>query len=554
MAFHQPTHPPPKAPVTSAPRPRPSTLSVQRDAGIDDSQEWVLFSPSQYQASPTLSTELTSRTAGLSRLSDFGSLNTIGRTEPDDQELSDVAEDEDELDSLDDGLHAFREPASTQSGFARRLDQSGGTILPAHDGLGMFPSSNAQVQEQLWNHERYNPRRRAHGHYRTLSSVQRRLEALNEEASPDTGMLDDGRLERIQKWRFEQSEILLDELSQSASLPQSPHRAASVDGAQRVRAGIAAHKEAVASGTSDETLWERLTRTVIRNLVGIDDGLLAVILGDSVVEEGRRGLETVTEDPAQPAPTSSPREVAPATSEWEARLIRRIARELENFVQHWSTASRALPAPLDPIHMDYAGMHVRPERRIEEAEKPSKQQLAAEQSAAFHPTLQAHHPGEALYHEDDRNSAMAELDYWEQTPGLRSVFSYLARRFLSRGRTHTTSTPIANDMNSTPNLVATSPSPASLHRAAIIQQHHPLVARSRAAHVRRRRNSLRLSQVGLRTTLPGSLKRAGTSCASWSTKRSRIEASEGSRNYWDLGGSLGSESLVLGGVGHWGEV
>ena len=73
----------------------------------------MLFSPtaapSAITKTHTTSTERTPRTAALSHLSDFGSLDTAARS--DDQDDENITEhgsepdDEAELDSLDDGLH-----------------------------------------------------------------------------------------------------------------------------------------------------------------------------------------------------------------------------------------------------------------------------------------------------------------------------------------------------------------------------------------------------------------------------------------------------------------
>lgn len=80
-------------------------------------------------------------------------------------------------------------------------------------------------------------------------------------------------------------------------------------------------------------------------------------------------------------------------------------------------------------------------------------------------------------------------------------------------------------------------------RTAIIRQHHPLVARAHRSPVLLRRDSRIIH------------RRPASSCASESVKSSRrsVIRSASSRNYWDLGGSMGSGSLLASG-GAWGEV
>src|ERR1700744_3656672 len=73
-----------------------------------EQQEWILFSPAP--RTQTTSTDRT-RIADRSRLSDFGSLETAARSQPDAVLAHNDNETED-LDSLDDGLHAFNEPSS----------------------------------------------------------------------------------------------------------------------------------------------------------------------------------------------------------------------------------------------------------------------------------------------------------------------------------------------------------------------------------------------------------------------------------------------------------
>src|SRR5947209_11967413 len=196
MAFRQPTAAPSRYLSLEPPvQPESSTLRTSEyNDGIEQSQEWVLFSP-LHDDSTTRTYTTTQRTAGLSRLSNIDSFDTAvrsGRVES--SVLEDEGTEDKELDSLDDGLHAFRE----LSIYRIPSNQSPGAVLPTHDGLGTFPASSPPVQEQLWQHEQYNPKRKFEGSHTRRSSVQRRLDTIEELESQ---VSDEKRL-RIEKWRM----------------------------------------------------------------------------------------------------------------------------------------------------------------------------------------------------------------------------------------------------------------------------------------------------------------------------------------------------------------
>ncbi|KPI40040.1 uncharacterized protein AB675_11284 [Cyphellophora attinorum] len=170
-----------------------SSIDTTRRPQVEDSQEWILFSPSQVGSS----TDRSSQTVGHSRTSELLSLQTAGRSQLDSEALDENLTEDGELDTLDEGLHAFQEPL-----FPVPTQQSQGAVLPAHDGLGSFQASSPPVLEQLWRHEQYNPKRKHDGHHRRPSSVQRRLDTIEElEAQAN----EDKRV-RIEKWRLDQSE------------------------------------------------------------------------------------------------------------------------------------------------------------------------------------------------------------------------------------------------------------------------------------------------------------------------------------------------------------
>ncbi|KAA8569130.1 hypothetical protein EYC84_000800 [Monilinia fructicola] len=178
MAFrHHTYHAPPRIftqPTQDANSPSQAQQNIQeRDREVEDGQEWVLFTPvapSFTEGTYTLSTGRTrgTRTAGHSRQSDFGSLETAARSYEiyDDHDLDedgdgDVQTEDDnedaELDSLDSHLHEFRTEPSV---FGNREEEEG-PVLPKHDGLGSFrvDGIGEDVQQHLYAFEMYNPRR-----------------------------------------------------------------------------------------------------------------------------------------------------------------------------------------------------------------------------------------------------------------------------------------------------------------------------------------------------------------------------------------------------------
>ena len=568
MAFRQPAFPPPKnlpfRDFQEQARKHPLVNST-----VDDSQEWVLFSPSLAQASPSLSA---SRTNGLSRLSDFGSFNATANSANNDKEAFGVTDDGDDLDSLDDGLHAFREPPILHN--FRRPDQGGGSILPAHDGLGLFAPSSSPVQEQLRTFEKHHSHSRMpHDNRGTVSNLLQQRD-ISRDVNESVWM-DDSRIERIENWRLEQSKLLLEQVKRDVGLSPFPPDAG------RSRQESASHQEdhhitpndkslggedkAKAGEDSDirkETIWRRLARRVIRDLIGLDDSLLCIIFGESLpVKDSLPNLSEPIQTIHSQRQGDQSRRRPPEG--WEDRILHRIARKLNLLIYqlsfHPSTLSEATPAT-----MDYAGMPIGgsndPERGVsrsrsfEDHEPPS---------ARFTPTLFKKEE-DVLANEhasqwgiEDGVGQMpshlaAEVAYWEQTPDLRTVFSYLGQRLITSKNSRSETLGPAN--------VSTSCTPRSLRRAAIIRQQHPLTTKHCSRRAQDRAGSVsasrRMQQIGAGVSVvSSSLKRTRESCASLSTKKSkRANSGCGSRNYWDVGGSMGSGSVAFEGVGVWGEV
>lgn len=542
MAFYQPPYVPRQAP--SHVDTRISTpASVVQQRPTQGSQEWVLF-PSHPQSSTqthTTSTERTPRTAGLSRLSDLGSFETATRSD------DEGAIDDDELDSLDDGLHAFHEPLPLYQE-PRHGDQTD-SILPTHDGLGTFPRSSPPMQEQLWHFGQFNPRKRTvDGHHRRRSSVLRRLDAVTDH---EEAVMEKERSERIQKWRLDQSRALLDEVEKQTRrrlsyASQCPPANVKITHKQAVQNTDQAEDE-ISKAMSpalevNESFWQCVTRRVIRDFIGIDDALLSVILGESLSTGMRKPSTGLTTS----KPNLDPLLATTSHSGWEKRLLDRLARELGILVQQLSDQPNAFNTPTIESNPDYAGIPISPSPAPDILPKTTALQetdITCSTNPFFAPTLQqrptsAHSESThaALWGIEEEPSAtqphpQTDLDYWERPPTLRTVFRFLRQRFTS-----------PRPAPPRPTNIATTTTPDSLRRAAIIRAHHPLVSRAQAR---------RSASFGHGFCLS---RRAESSCASVSAKRRR---SGSSRNYWDLGGSTASGSGILAGgygVGGWGEV
>ena len=568
--------------------------SPARKRTIEESQEWILFSPAQNDGQSQ--TSQTPRTA--THLTDFGSLETHNRSQPfdDSQERdltcqgTEVDDDGAELDSLDDGLHAFHHhPFSAPS---NQLDQSGGTVLPTHDGFGTFPSA-AGLQEQLWQFERYNPHRRKH--IRRRSSVQKKLDAMDEEQDLD---VEDERTARIEKWRLEQSRAVLDEIeketrrrrrrmsrmsgaSDSIDIRASVHESAVSKLQQRQASVILEEPETVKSEEQrpSESFWQRITRRVIRDLIGLDESTLSVIFGESLPAES-------SPTPTQPSPiavaTASPSQSRVTFDDpgysWEVKLLDHIARELGVLVHQLTEHDgRAFTAYMRmQEEPEYAGLMMRdpPQRQPSLRQRRRQRSNLTNNDPMFAPTLSqppmspSDAPDTSLWGieeeplgGDDKDSEQTrqERDHWEREIDVNIIFSYLRRRFTSRSTEPppSTSGPLPASWATVNTASALGTSPESLRRAEVIRRQHPLVSRAaeRAAAQSRRRDSL-LKRHQLQTILQ---KRPGSSsCASQSTKRSRRSKEGSSRHYWDLGGSVGSvgsgPAMSSAALGGWGEV
>ncbi|KAH5523522.1 hypothetical protein HBI52_059450 [Parastagonospora nodorum] len=591
MAFRQQQRPKSSRQISyNAPEPAPdaATASQQLKRPLEASEEWILFSPTAHSTTArtqTTSTERTPRTAGLSRFSEFGSLETAAQSE--DGDNGTFLDTEEELDSLDDGLRAFHEP-SDYGAPASRLVQSGETVLPTHDGLGEF-LTDATTQEHMWQFEQ--SRRRT---TRRRSSVQRHFSILDQ---VDEGNQEQERRQRIEKWRLEQSKALLEEIEKEtrrrrrmSTLSASRSRIDSTkqDTPRTVPkpAPSAAETQSDSSEEGSESFWQRITRRVIRDLIGLDEDTLSVIFGESLPEElstPNRGSST--EFSAEKALEDAG--IDPSTMSedgWQTRILERVARELGTLVHQLSehpgafaTYQRTQSAP------EYAGLTSTTFKPTLPAELSSVRPVSSQPtsdspaSAHFAPTFQQtpHVYSEAsLWGIEEEPAEVDPLDtrtppatpaniaedlvrereYWERELDVNMIFSFLVKRFTSR----------RSNISSPPRKASSAPSNGtdetvdSARRAAIIRQHHPLVSRTTERRLptsssstqhreMKRKDATYRTYYNPQASLRHQKLRSNSSCASQSTKKSK-RSSNSARNYWDLGGSVGSGSVLAGEV------
>jgi len=568
MAFHQSQRQPAprSAPVTTfAPVQQPYTQD-EYDLPIQRSREWVIFSPDSMNATEaqTLSTAHTHSAhhfdAGrLQNSANDGQSDVDGNQDNEEQD----GETED-LDSLDDGLHAFQEPAITPRVATPVFDHGGDTLLPSHDGLGMFHPSSSDVQEQLWQHERYNPRRVHHALRR--SSLQRVTEALDEAHAQEHG---DDKFRRIEQWRVDQSRAILEEVERETRRNRKKEKLiASSAGPKSYNGGItnpethdkmeASSQTPVFDTSTADTFWTRFTRTVIRDFIGLDDTTLSLIFGEELVGVESRHNSSAKEITKEAEPhASTDRQIATLGDSWQARLVARVTKELGVLVHTLDDDSGAFATY--PVTADtplYPGL-IKGEPKfglVASPDRSRKHDAASEMQ--FTPTLahqgrprQVHTNADAsLWGINEADGSghepiLDERNHWEQVINAKDVFKYLRSRFLS-----------TNTMLQTPKLTSTArvgrTDSDSLRRAALIRRHHPLMSQRPdisglgtapvAQHSPRGRTSVRAPAPVLGRRQNGR-EESVASCASQSTKRSRTARSDSSKNYWDVGsGSLGS--------------
>jgi len=572
MAFRQPTYHAPQRTYSELPINIQTPIQhtpTNNNRPLDESQEWVLFSPGAASVTDrtcTTSTDRT-RTAGHSHVSDLGSLDTAARSygyyeeEAEGSEVAVEDEEEDgELDSLDSHLHEFRTEPSVYR--QDREGENSGTVLPTHDGLGSFRVDPTAMGEDVQNHlyafERFNPRR-----------VKRRRESLEiGEAELESERLAEAeRTKRIEQWRSEQSRLLVDEIQKETrrrKLSMSSERRSTVEDKRQEDVATLNDIETSAEPREEhEGFWNRITRRVIRDLMGIDDDLLSILFGEALPKDD----DLSTTPPAnRPFNTIITRKQHDQSS-WEYRLLDRIAKELGLLVNQLSDHPGAFSTYLQTTQtpLPYAGLPSIPEVSKPLVRAEPENPLAATLTPVFQPTLPQTLPTASTAsfserppstHPTTTYSASLTREEWERDLDIKMVFKYLRSRFTSSSSSSPTASP-------SPDL--SSSKEATEQRAARVRAQHPLVTPS--SHMARQQKERRT----WRASIPG--ERRGSNCASevgrgsvGSAKGGKRGTSRSSRNYWDLqGGSVGQGStmgsngggsLVIstGGMGSWGEV
>lgn len=556
MAFHQPT----RQSLQRVVRPTAEERSAaQVDAPNaarqpDESQTWVLFSPAT-EASTTSylsETERSLQTPGRSRVSDFASLETVARSEPnalsrhssviDDESVEDDAE----LDSLDSHLPEFR----SVPGFYSQSPEDSQPVFPSHDGLGSFrlnePILDAHAQDHIYQFERFNPRRVRQRQSFDLTQLEVEHEQVQETE----------KRQRIEAWRLEHSRMLLSEIQretrrrrqsqasmqhvQSLNVTHGPRSQAESD-------NMTWHDEdAVGAPENHEGLITRITRKVIQDLMGIDDRMLSVLFGEEVPDE-----EDLSATPR--ASQLRQESVQSASSQpWQTHVLEKVSRELGILVNQLSHHPGAFSTyqNVQQMPIPYAGLPAIPESSSSPSRTSSisplqpKQTTIPEFQPSMKPTAQpidilGTSPG-AVPGASQADLPMGNFtqDEWEQDLDIKLVFKYLRSRFSSRSN--------VSPSNGSSHL-ATSTSQDAAAKVARIRQHHPLVSRMRPTERRTFKATVPSSPVALRHP---------SSCASQSTRRSARRSSVSSRHYWDIGGSLGTGSMIGGNgpMGSWGEV
>ncbi|QPH05691.1 hypothetical protein C2857_003661 [Epichloe festucae Fl1] len=558
MAFQQPT----RQAAQRAARPifsQDDTVAVlprssSSEKEPEGSQTWVLFSPPTDVTTTSYLTELehSLETPGRSRLSDLGSLNTVARSE----EVSDAkqssalsavddqfADEDAELDSLDSHLPDFR---SVPGLMLSQQGQHASPVFPSHDGLGSFrldrPVIGTDAQDQLYQFEKFNPRK-----------VRRRQDSFvhTQVNLRDVSPQEEETRQRIEAWRLEHSRVLIDEVQRETRRRQkslaSMHRSKRSTNIEADN--LTWHDEDEYQAEEDqENLVARITRKVIKDLLGIDDTMLSILLGEELLA----AYEDSSSTPR--ASQSGAQAISDSTDQasWQLRIIERLSRELGILVTRLSPHPGAFATYSKMQHMSlpYAGLPVIPESSdagmARSAPEPDKTSHVI--VPEFQPTMNRHsQPIEIPSRKQSGNDQMEDVDMtgggfskeeWEKSLDIKLVFRYLVSRFTSHSSTSSPSSATHH---------ATSTPKDNAAKVARIRQHHPLIARTRPVEWRSFKAATPTSPLALRHQ---------SSCASQSTKRSARKSSCSSRHYWDIGGTLGTGSAIAsnGPMGSWGEV
>lgn len=528
-------------------------------------------------------------------MSDLGATSTAdGQASEEDAEGVDsvghaqgVARDEEDgLDSLDSHLYAFDEPYMQRS----LLDEHNtAAVLPAHDGLGSFLERTNISQEHVLPLPQ-----------RPITRIQSAL------ALGDDDEMEVGRAERIQAWRLEQSQILLERIEKEIGQIKTRKAAvddrgkSSLDSTREIKdtlqssdhdrnhaLGVAMESNGMRAsaengsrhdgdGDDDDTtmpFWKRITRRVIRDIIGIDEPLLSIIMGETLPEVNDTSGPSafLTGDPLDARQDD---DVAEAQHGWEERLLERIALELGKvvhriskhpgafqtylktqepppYVGRTSSTSAAPKLPTPALSIDHrrsidltngGSSQFFPSIPPLQASSPAATTAAAAGMARITPlpsmSSSAHLEAERL---------RLEREYWERELDISMVFSFFRSRFgrsprplglFNRPSTVVPSNTVTSAAAAAAAVASTTHSSAAA-RAAAIRQHHPLVSQPASHHLSFFPPASSLKRSSCTSTSTTKSKKARGS------ERSATTTSTTSRNYyWDFGGAPGLSFLT----------
>ena len=204
---------------------------------------------------------------------------------------------------------------------------------------------------------------------------------------------------RIEKWRLEQSKAVVDEIEKETR--RRRRRMSKMSGISRVTEVSAIPESIMAQSEPgenpiiyeepemvkseeqepSESWWQRITRRVIQDLIGLDENTLSVIFGEELV-----GGPTPTATPTQPSPLDSAGAAESRVTfrdhdhSWEVKLMERIAKELGVLVHQLSEHEGAFTTYQQMQHLpnDYAGL---PIQQIQSTKQPSLRQQRRKLSA-----------------------------------------------------------------------------------------------------------------------------------------------------------------------------
>jgi hypothetical protein len=527
-----------------------------------DTEEWVVFSPSAVAGSSEVASILTASSPVNERhFTDFPTASD------DELELEVEEEEEAEEDEEVESSCALTETDSLQP---FRDGVHAPILLPTHNGLGMFQSTTTSrsFEESLRlaaqggptdTHSRIQKWRLEQGSVfmdEIEKATRRRRESLSRRSTGGASQL------KLVKSAGEEEEAIIASLANLATpedeLSQNPLATRSVRETQGAHETLGSvdepqtdeELEQEKEDRENETFWTRITRTFIRDIIGIDDRLLEVILG-----------ETLPNTPTQAGTSNN----IPAP---EDRILSRIAKELGELVHLYTHPADSPPAftaaavanRTDIEDGTDAKTPIAAGEQTKQSQRPSHQRTISTPcqtpSSGIHflPTLPA-----AEFNLLEENPAgtsgthsttpsTRRQDYWEQDLDVRLVFSFLKSKFngLHRSRSSTSVNTIA-----TANTVHTASTTITAAAAAVstpVHLQHPLIDR------RRHPGSLRTGPVEARVDSPqvtgGYFSNPGSCARSERTRSGRASTRRGGY-YWEVASSVSGKTGSCAGVGMW---